>query len=172
MSRILIVYYSRTGHTHQVATGIASALGPDVQLDLEGIVDPTPRVGLLGYLRSGRQAFLRRLPPIAEARHQPAQYDLVVIGTPIWNVSLSAPVRSYLRRYHAELPAVAFFCTCGGAGVHRVFQQMAEESERMPVAELVVREAELGRPAAHQKIAAFVEQIRAAAAATMRKQSA
>jgi flavodoxin len=158
MPRILVVSYSRTGHTRQVAASIAAAAGAD----LEEIVDPTPRAGLFGYLRSGREAFFRTIPPIEDARHNPAGYDLVVIGTPIWNMSLSAPVRGYLRKYRAALPAVAFVCTCGGAGMERVFRQMAEESGKAPVATLAVREHDLTTPALSGRIERFAGEIRAA----------
>jgi flavodoxin len=158
MPRILVVYYSRTGRTRLVAREIAAALGAD----LEEIVDPTPRSGVFGYLRSSHQAFFRGLPPIADAIHHPADYDLVVIGTPIWNASLSAPVRSYLRRHHAAMRNVAFFLTCGGFGIDRVFRQMAEESSRRPVARLAVRERELGTAVMSRGIGRFCAEVRAA----------
>ncbi|HUL75537.1 MAG TPA: flavodoxin [Vicinamibacterales bacterium] len=157
MPRILVVYFSRTGHTRLVAAQVASALGAD----LEELVDPTNRTGILGYLRSGREAFFRRLAPIAPIAHDAADYDLVVVGTPIWNFSLSAPVRTYLQRYAGGMRAVAFFCTCGGGGMDRVFGQMAELTLRPPVARLVVREAELSTPRMSNEIERFVAEIRA-----------
>jgi hypothetical protein len=110
----------------------------------EEIVDPTHRSGVFGYQRSGFQAFFRRLAPIAPPAHDPCAYDLVVVGTPIWDMSVSSPVRSYLRRYRFALPTVACFCTCGGVGSERAFRQMTEESGREPVARLVVTEHDLG----------------------------
>lgn len=158
MSRILVVCYSRTGHTRQVAGELARVLGAD----LEEIVDPTPRSGLRGYLRSGREAYFRRRPPIAPPVHKAADYDLVVVGTPIWNASLSAPVRSYLERERNEFRSVAFFCTCGGMGMDRVFRQMKDAAGRAPVAQLVVRESVLGQPALSQLVNRFATEVRSA----------
>jgi len=168
MPKILVVYYSRTGHTRQVAAEVAAALGAD----LEEIQDPTPRSGFFGYLRSGREAYFRRLAPIAAAGRDPSRYDLVVIGTPIWNASLSSPVRSYLRRYGFAIRSVAFFCTCGGFGMNRVFRQMARDSGRTPVARLVVREKDLGSADRASMIARFADEIRATMRATPARQSA
>jgi hypothetical protein len=168
MSRILVVYYSRTGHTRQVASEIAAALGAD----LEEIVDPTPRSGLFGYLRCGREAYFRRLAPIVKGLHDPAHYDIVVIGTPIWNASLSSPVRSYVRRHRTALRHVAFFLTCGGFAIERVFLQMAEECGRSPAARLAVRERDFGTPAASNEIGRLVRDVRAAAAHQPAAQSA
>ncbi|HSN30884.1 MAG TPA: hypothetical protein VLT45_31565 [Kofleriaceae bacterium] len=139
--RILVVHYSRSGHTKQLAEQIAQTVGAD----LEAIVDPTDRSGLLGYLRSGYQAARQRTVGIGPAAHDPSAYDLVVIGTPIWNMSVSPPVRSYLARELGRLPRVAFFCTCGGSGGERAFAQMARVCGKPPAATLIVREAELAR---------------------------
>ena len=160
MPRILVVHYSRTGHTRGVAKQLAERLGAD----LEEINDPTDRTGLFGYQRSGFQAFFKRLPPIAPAIHGPHEYDMVVIGTPIWDMSLSAPVRAYLRRYRAVLPKVAFFCTCGGAGADRVFGQMSKECGQSPVATMVLTERELTTGVVPMAIARFMLHVRAALA--------
>jgi flavodoxin len=132
--RILVAYYSRTGTTEKVAHALATALGADI----EAIVDHTRRRGIIGYLRSGYEATLGRLVLIAPATRDPWSYDLVVVGTPIWNQCLSSPVRSYLERH--EFHKVAFFCTCGGRGSERVFAQMAEAAGHPPVATLVLRD--------------------------------
>ena len=158
--RTLVIYYSRSGNTKRIAEQVATALGAD----LEAIADPTVRSGLRGYQRSGFQAFFHRTVDIGPVARDPASYDLVVVGTPIWNVSLSSPVRSYLRRYRASLPAVAFFCTCGGMGMARVFAQMARESRQQPKATLVVREAELATAAS--AIERFARDLRGGPAAT------
>ena len=157
MKRILIAYYSRSGNTPRVAARLAADLGAD----LEEIVDPTCRSSMFGYQRSGFQAFFRRLAPIAPPAHDPGAYDLVVVGTPIWDMSMSSPVRSYLRRHRSALPTVAFFCTCGGLGSERVFDQMTGECGREPVARMVLTERDLAMSATPIAIARFAVQIRA-----------
>jgi flavodoxin len=141
--RILVVYYSRTGNTKRVARTIAAALDAEI----EEIVDRTRRSGVLGYLRSAFQAALQRPAPIDPAVRDPAQYDLVIVGTPIWDMSVSSPVRSYLRRHRGSLRSAAFFCTCGGRGGERAFARMADVADARPVATLIVREAEVERSA-------------------------
>jgi hypothetical protein len=47
--KTLVVYFSRSGHTRQVAREIASRCGAD----LEAIREERGRAGLLGYWRSG-----------------------------------------------------------------------------------------------------------------------
>jgi flavodoxin len=134
--RTLVVYYSRTGTTRELATAIAQALGADV----EEIVDPTPRAGLLGYLASGFDSVTQREAPIRPRARDPRDYDLVVVGTPVWAGNMSSPVRAYLAAARGRLPAAAFFCTMGGRGSERAFLEMEKLSGARPAAVLAMRE--------------------------------
>jgi len=158
MARTLVVYYSRTGTTRLAAEAIAKALGAD----LEAIVDRTPRLGLVGYLRCALEAGTKRLPSIERPAREPGDYELVVVGSPVWGASLSSPVRAYLEEHRRRLKAVAFFCTCGGRGGERVLAQMTGLASKEPVARLVLREAEVTRKRAWPKIERFCGAIRSA----------
>ena len=119
-ARILVVYYSRTGTTRKVAKSLAAAL----HCDSEEVVETSSRSGMFGYLRSVIDA-RRQVPSrIVAGASDPSLYDLIVIGTPVWAWSLSSPVRAYLLANKPRLPAVAFFCTLGGAGSDQAFGQM------------------------------------------------
>jgi flavodoxin len=160
-SRILVVHYSRTGHTKQLAQQIAGALGAD----LEAISDRTHRSGAIGFLRSAYEAIRGRQPDIAPPAHDPAAYAMVVIGTPIWSGSMASPIRSYLARHRDALHAVAFFCTCGGSGGERAFDRMSRACGLPPASTLIVREAELARSTSAVKLEVdrFVAEARMAA---------
>ncbi|MDP3083175.1 MAG: flavodoxin [Rubrivivax sp.] len=110
MRRILLVYYSRTGTTRELARQIAALCGAD----LEEIQDRVGRGGALGLLRSLAEALLHICPPISPSQHAPRAYDLVIIGTPVWAGQPASPVRSYVRRHHDSFRRVALFCTCSG----------------------------------------------------------
>ncbi len=88
--KALVVFFSRTGKVRRVAEAIAAELGADV----EEIVDTRDRRGPFGLLSAARDAMLRRTARIEEPAHDPADYDLVVIGTPVWAlVGLGARAR-------------------------------------------------------------------------------
>ncbi|MEZ5605249.1 MAG: flavodoxin domain-containing protein [Burkholderiaceae bacterium] len=153
-NRILLAYSSRTGHTRKVAMDIASALDCDV----EEIRDRVGRGGPLGYARSSLEAIARFDTLLAPTRHDPADYDLVVIGTPIWFWSLSSPVRTWVRRHRDDLRKVAFFCTCGSSGGQRAlaeFEALCGEA----VASLVLTDREIDSGAHAASVAAFVGQL-------------
>ncbi len=108
----LVVYYSRTGHTKKVGDELAKALPGDV----EEIVDTANRAGPIGWLMSGREGSGKKLAKIQPVKKDPANYDIVVIGTPIWAANMSSPVRTYLTENKAKFKNVAFFCTEGSKG--------------------------------------------------------
>jgi flavodoxin len=156
--RALIAYYSRTGNTKALAREIRVTLGGD----LEEIVDRTNRRGILGYLRSGRDGWLNRRSKLAPTAVDPSAFDLVVIGTPVWSASLSSPVRTFLLDHAKTLPAVAFFCTMGGRGSDRVFQQMEAICGKPPIATLARTERQLAVSDLPDAVVAFASRLRGA----------
>lgn len=154
-SKVLVAYYSRTGNTKRIARAIATALDADV----EEIHDPTDRSGVLGYLRSGLEAYAGVLVALEQPRRDPAEYDVVVVGTPVWNWSVSSPVRTYLWHERARLPPVAFLATLGGSGAERAFEQMKTVAGRAPIATLAVRESVAKHGAPRDEVARFAETV-------------
>jgi len=157
--RILVVHCSRTGNTRQVARELAAALGAD----LEEIGDPANRTGTLGYLRCALEAVLGVSAEIEPPRRDPARYDLVVVGTPIWFASVSSPARTYLWLERDRLPQVAFLLTHGGMGAERALGQMRALAGKRPVARLVVREREIESGSHGEKVASFARSLLASA---------
>ena len=147
--KTLVIYYSRSGNTRMVARRIADALGAQIE-ELTDLVD---RKGILGYLRSGREAFLGRRVKLNTIANDLSSYDLVIIGTPVWNASLSSPIRTFLQDHAAALPRVAFFCTLGGRGRDRAFRQMELICGKAPLATLGVTEKMLN----HEELTAAVD---------------
>jgi flavodoxin len=154
--KALVVFYSRTGRTRALGHRIAAALNADI----EELGDRVNRRGIRGYLRSGRDAWYGRTVALLPLRHDPAAYDLVVVGTPIWNRSVSSPVRSFLRNSRPTLHDVAFFCTLGGIGSRRVLEQMQHESGKLPIATLAVTEHQLRSAALPEMVRGFVGSLR------------
>ena len=160
--RTLVVYFSRGGNSRKVAEEIARALGG---ADIEEIRDTVNRKGLLGWFRSGRDATKRRVTILRPSTRNVRDYDLVVVGGPVWVGALSSPVRTWLRTHSTELRAVAFFLSHGGTGRDEVFGMMQAESRIAPRAVVSVREKELGAAATSVKIAEFATELRNAMAA-------
>ncbi|HEY5467005.1 MAG TPA: flavodoxin, partial [Clostridia bacterium] len=101
--KILVVYATRTGTGKMIADRISEALNADV----EQIVDKVNRKGVLGFIRSGFQAFTKRCSPIGPPLRNPAQYDMTILISPIWASSLSSPMRTFLHEDGSKMKDVA-----------------------------------------------------------------
>ncbi len=154
--KVLMLYYSRSGTTRKVAEAIAALLGCDV----EEILDRKDRSGVTGYLVSLKDSALRKPAEIEPVRRDPADYDLVVIGTPVWGFSVCGPVRTYLVQHEGRLGEVAFFCTRMLLGARRAMRHMAELCGGQPRAVLALRMGEVSKGDPRGKIQAFVEALR------------
>jgi len=153
MKRILIVYYSRTQTTKKVAEILAEKLGADI----EEIKDTVDRAGVKGYWISGKDATLRKLTVLEKSEKNPSDYDLVIIGTPIWSWNMSVPVRTYVTENKSNFPEVAFFCTMGGSGDERAFKEMSEIVGKEPAGTLALKTVEVVKNLAEEKIEEFVK---------------
>lgn len=144
-ANVLVAYYSMSGNTRRIAEEIGSAL----HADLEEIREPHPRRGPVGALRALADAVLRRKPPIDPVGCDPAGYDLLVLGGPVWGGRIASPVRTYAQRHGARATQVAFFCTEAGRGSERAFADMEHLCRRAPKATFVVDAKHLA-PATHR----------------------
>ncbi len=134
----LVVFYSRTGKTKFVAEKIASEL----KADIEEVVDLTNRDGWLGWLKAGFDATIGRETEIGEMRKSPRDFDLTVVGTPVWNSRPSSAIRTYLKRNDFSEKKVAVFCTNEGIGKEKAIERTKSlVSKANIVGELVVSKA-------------------------------
>ena len=153
--KTLVVYYSRTGTTRRVAERTAEMLA----CDIEEIVDTKDRGGLLGFVVACKDSLLRRPADIKQLEKDPAAYDLLIVGTPIWTRT-SCPVRTYLSRYRESLPEVAFFLTAIGLGIERTFKHMARLCGREPLACLPLKRKQMRKADWSTQVQEFVEQLK------------
>lgn len=160
--RTLVVYYSRSGNSRNVAEEIALTLGG---AEVEEIRDTVDRRGLRGYLRSFLEGMRGRKTQLASPGRNVSGYDLVIVGGPVWVGAPSSPVRTWLHAHRGEIHSIAFFLTHGGSAREKVLAKLSAVSGHSPIAELAVREREIGTPEASAKIAAFVSDVRRAMSA-------
>lgn len=152
MQKVLVVYFSRTGYTKRIAEEIAARC----RGDLEAIEDVRGRNGILGYLRSAREAYKKLSIEIRAAAKTPGDYDLVIVGTPVWAGNVSSPVRAYLNAHRNELRQIAFFCTQGGSGGDKVLGDMADLCGRKPLASLALSDGDIKRDRYADKLTGFL----------------
>lgn len=155
MKKTLIAFYSRTGHTRQVAHAISRRC--DAHLEDIQLTDELG--GWRGYLRSALGAIQQHQPALGPLEHDVGDYEIVVLGTPVWAFHVCSPIRSYLTRVQDSLHNVAFFCTMGGSGAQGVFTELGALARRAPIATLALTAREIDGNHYAAKLARFTERI-------------
>ncbi len=130
--KTLVIYYSKTGNTQLVAKELAH----DLTADLEELTEIHPKEGIIGMIIAGKDAALQKSTPINDLKHLVTDYDLVIIGTPIWAWTMANPIRCFLEQHRQNLKKIAFFATMGGNGDKRTFLHMEKLSGLAPIATL------------------------------------
>ncbi|MCX6732134.1 MAG: hypothetical protein NTV98_01185 [Candidatus Roizmanbacteria bacterium] len=152
--KTLVVYYSRTGNSKKVAEEIAFLL----KGDCERIIDLKDRSGVVGWVMGGRDGMNKSLTKIEEITLNPAEYDFVILGSPIW-VSLPPAMRTFISEYKQGLKKVAFFCTMGGSGSQNMFKEMETLSGMKPIVTIAITDKEIQTGEYKQKIEEFVKKV-------------
>jgi len=156
MRTCLVVCYSRTGLTAKVGQEIASLCGGDFEL----ICEERSRNGLLGFLLSVMESVLRKQPKILPCTKDPADYALIVLGTPVWAGHMAAPMRTYLLHHCKSFYRVALFCTMGSKGGVETLNEMAALCGKAPMASVSMTDAEIQRNSYHNKLMPLLSRLR------------
>lgn len=116
--KTLVLYYTRSENTQYVAELIAKEL----KADLEEIIDLKDRSGGWGYFISMIDTILGRVTEIEPVAKNLKDYDLIVIGQPVWGGKPVPAIRSFAKRYRLPGQNLALFCSMGGTGADNLFK--------------------------------------------------
>lgn len=154
--KTLIIYYSRTGITKKVAEQLQGAF----QADIEEVFDTIDRSGVKGYILSGRDASFNIAARIKEIKSNLKEYDLIIIGTPIWAFTMATPIRSLILQEKENFSKLAFFCTKGGEGEQKVFKHMKQLTAKEPLATLSLLSKEVLKEEISEKLDNFIQTVK------------
>lgn len=152
----LVVYYSRTGNAKFVAETIAAELGSDI----EEVIDLKSRKGKIGWITAGRDASTGKLVQIAPTTKPPSDYDLLIIGTPIWAWGPTAAIRTYLSKNDLSGKKVALFFTLDNNPRQAVEKTKALMPNSTFVGELEVIKALEHKEETEKKIVAWCDTLK------------
>ncbi len=154
--KTLVVYYSLSGTTRIVGQAIAKELDADI----EEIRCERYRPGFWGFIKAAYDSWSDQLPEIDDVKYAAADYDLVLVGGPMWAFRAATPIRAYLRNEAGSLPNVAFYLTHGGAPAQKAFREMQALANRAPVSTLVLRDQDVKTGLSKPAIASFAAELR------------
>ena len=122
--KTLVAYYSRSNITKKLAEDIAGKTNADI----EEIIPKVNYKGKIGFARGGKDALSEKIIDLESLNFNPADYDVVYIGAPIWAGKAANPVISYMKQNEGKFNNVKFFMTAGSDDCTRGLKQMEEYS--------------------------------------------
>ena len=155
--KTLVVYYSRTGTTKKVGEKLAKHL----KCHFEEIIDLKRRSGAIGWMGAGKDAMKKKLTYIKDIKKDPKNYDLIIIGSPVWAGNVAPAIRTYILTNKPNIKKVAFFCTMGGS-TGKIFSEMEEIINIKPLGILSLKTKEVNNPGHNynNKINNFIKTIK------------
>jgi len=155
--RTLIVYYSLSGNTERVAKDLAARL----DADLQQVRERTNRQGFRGYLRAAFDSLRERPASLVDVAKDAGDYELTIIGSPIWVGRITPAMRTYLESIRGRARNVAFFTTSGNTDVEKVVPAMQTLVDRESIASIGFSSRELRDAACYEnKLAALLAAVR------------
>ncbi len=144
-----------TGNTKKVAREIASRLNCDIAEinDLLQLLGPLGRVIASRFYKS--KIWIR----IKEIKNDMENYDIIILGTPVWASTMAGPVRSVISKYHSQFNQVAFFCTYAN-DEGNTFQEMEVLCKKKPIGTLGVVKTDLKTEKYKKKVSRFIADLR------------
>lgn len=122
--KVLVVYFSHSGNTRELANRIHEKVGGDIfeiqaeepyPSDYEAVKDRAQKE-LRGNIR----------PKLTTRVANMEAYDVVFIGYPIWWGTMPMPIASFLSEYDLSGKTVVPFCTHAGSGLGRSVTDIAK----------------------------------------------
>jgi len=108
-----VVFYSLDGNCALVAEEIKTQLNADmIRLQTK---DEKKRGKVGKFVWGGSMVFFNKKPPLKPYTFDPAAYDLIIIGAPVWAASPAPPVKTFLSETKITGKKIALFvCHLGG----------------------------------------------------------
>ena len=151
--KTLLVYYSRTNVTKKIAEMIQK----EINCDIEEITDNDKYAGKIGFMKGGMNASMGRTSKINPISKNPADYDLIIIGTPVWASNIATPVYTYLKKYEQDIKNVASFCTCMNSGFEKTLENISKVTGKEQISTMFLTSEDILNP--DEKINTFIQEI-------------
>lgn len=123
-SNALVVYFSWSGNTENVANAIVNQTGADVFEIVPEEAYTTDYNALLDIATQEKESEAR--PAIAGSIEDIAQYDIIYVGYPNWWSDMPMILYTFFDSYDLSGKMIAPFCTSGGSGLSNTVNSIRE----------------------------------------------
>ncbi|MBO4521245.1 MAG: NAD(P)H-dependent oxidoreductase [Alphaproteobacteria bacterium] len=128
LGKVLVVYYSLTGHTKDIAEKIAAKTNADL-FEIK-TKEPYP-TGAKLYTMAKKEIKNKQYPAI-EAVPNVTDYDVIFVGAPVWWYTMAPPLFTVLEQVDFQGKKVVPFST-QGSNIGKFFEDFAATAKNATV---------------------------------------
>ncbi|KNY30312.1 flavodoxin family protein [Pseudobacteroides cellulosolvens] len=112
-NKSLVVYFSQSGNSKFIAETIAQEIKADT-LEIK-TRKSLPKATFFKLFIGGMQVIFKSKPELLPFDKNPTDYDLIIIGTPVWASSYASPLNTFFSKVQINGKKIALYCCCGGS---------------------------------------------------------
>ena len=125
----LVVYYSLSGNTEEAAKKIAEKLEADIiKIDTEKAM---PKGFAARIIVGGGQVMMNYIPKLKPLEKDPADYDELILGSPIWNSKGVPAINAFLQDEKAAAKVTSLFFLSGGGDTKKGLEAITKKLPNM-----------------------------------------
>lgn len=113
MKKTLMIYYSFDGNTACAADFLSQY--PDIDAERLTVEKEPPRKGIGKILLGGKSALMKDDPGLRPLEKDPADYENVILGFPVWANTYPPAIGAFLKKYPLKSKNI-FIVACSGSG--------------------------------------------------------
>ncbi len=155
--RTAIVYYSMHGNVRYVSEKVAKELGADL-IELVP-VKAYPDKGAMQFIWGGSAVTFKKKPELEPYTFNASDYDLVIIGTPVWASNFTPPLRTFFENNDLTGKKIAVIATSAGGDSSKCLEAVKAAAKADSLAAVLSLTDPKDKPSDEneKQIAAFIE---------------
>ncbi len=118
--KTLVIYYSLDGNTEHLANSMATVAEADLQ---EVKLKKNITKGIFKYFFALKQMIFDKKPDIIPFEKNIADYDMLVIGTPVWGSNFAPAINSFFNQIDIANKKIALYA-CFGSSIGNCCENM------------------------------------------------
>ena len=149
------------GNVRYVAEKVAKELGADL-IELKP-VKAYPDKGAMQFIWGGSAVTFKKKPDLEPYSFNASDYDLVIIGTPVWASNFTPPLRTFFEDNDLTGKKIAVIATSAGGDSSKCIQAVKEATKTDALAATLSLTDPKDRPSddVEKKIGEFIEACKA-----------
>lgn len=152
--KTLVAYFTRTGNTKVAAKELAKKL----DCDIEEIVDNKKRTGVIGSTGAYISP-INKKTTIKKIKADLEEYDMVILGTPIWWYTISPATREFVKKYKGKIDKFSLLYTCDKDIKVNAEKELKELFGKAPVLTMGIESGTIKRGKFKKKLDKFKKKL-------------